>query len=289
MIEKLLRDTHNIHSHQFGIGRKKLLFSVVVVGMMILSCLAGFFIAKTMIISTTSISPPKCNSPPIAYAGENKSVYLNVTTVFKGFAYDMDGTVVLYQWDFDGDGEFEWENCSNAKVGHKYNKLGTFSAFFRVIDNDGAVGIDTIWVTVVNVSLDLNVYLQKKDLRVNESVNVSIVLHNGGPLPIWVCDLYTSLGSGFMDIIIVSSSGKIVPKKRLPAGWPANTVLLPSEYRYLDLDLQKLYDFDFVNETGRYNLWVEYSTVGVIPPPLEPIDGPWEGRLVSDIQSFTIT
>jgi PKD repeat protein len=50
---------------------------------------------------------------------------------------DSDGTIISYEWDFDGDGLYDaWSTTAQAL--HVYNEPGTISPRVRVIDNGGA-------------------------------------------------------------------------------------------------------------------------------------------------------
>lgn len=46
-------------------------------------------------------------------------------------------TLQLYEWDFEGDGVFDWSNDSHGNVPHVYDKEGNYSATLRVTDADG--------------------------------------------------------------------------------------------------------------------------------------------------------
>jgi PKD repeat protein len=50
-------------------------------------------------------------------------------------SYDSDGTVATYQWDFDGDGNFD-QTGPAAVVEHAYYQQGSFLPAVRVTDND---------------------------------------------------------------------------------------------------------------------------------------------------------
>jgi len=71
-----------------------------------------------------------------------------LTVTFGGTATDPDGTVVLYQWDFDGDGTYDWFNASSAAATFTYSSANSYSATLRVTDNDGLTGTDTVAVVV---------------------------------------------------------------------------------------------------------------------------------------------
>ncbi|MCD6493506.1 MAG: PKD domain-containing protein [Archaeoglobaceae archaeon] len=59
---------------------------------------------------------------------------LNVT--FTCNAHDEDGSIVGYEWDFDGDGHIDNTTTTNT-VTHKYTTPGVYNARVTVVDNDG--------------------------------------------------------------------------------------------------------------------------------------------------------
>jgi len=67
---------------------------------------------------------------------------------FSGSGSDPDGSVVLYQWDFDGDTAFDWANVSNGYATYSYTEDDVYSAVLRVTDDDGLTGTDTVSITV---------------------------------------------------------------------------------------------------------------------------------------------
>lgn len=72
-----------------------------------------------------------------------------------GLAVDADGTVVLYEWDFDGDGAFDWSSPTSARVSHTYTALGNFTSLLRATDDGGQRGTDRVQVLVRNLPPDL--------------------------------------------------------------------------------------------------------------------------------------
>jgi len=84
------------------------------------------------------------NEPPVAEAGPNRTVYVNVAIHFNGAeSYDPDGTIVEYHW-FPGDGSYK----SGIKVMHIYEEAGNYTASLSITDNYGATGSDNCMVTV---------------------------------------------------------------------------------------------------------------------------------------------
>ena len=90
------------------------------------------------------------NEPPEVVASpEYLEVLRGETASFTGTAID-DGQVVLYEWDFDGDGSFDFQSVESAATTWVYNGLGEFTAVLRATDDQGATGTSTVTVLVHN-------------------------------------------------------------------------------------------------------------------------------------------
>jgi len=84
------------------------------------------------------------NKPPVADAGLDQTVLVNTVIDLDGSAsYDTDGTIVSYDWNFDG---------TNTGIGetttHTYTATGTYTVVLTVTDDDGAIGTDTVQIIV---------------------------------------------------------------------------------------------------------------------------------------------
>jgi outer membrane protein assembly factor BamB len=93
---------------------------------------------------------------PIAIAGQDSTGTPGVPLQFSGAATDEDGTVVLYEWDFDGDGIFEWSSTVNGRELNIYNNEGTYTATLRVTDNEGFTGTDTVEITISEKKIQID-------------------------------------------------------------------------------------------------------------------------------------
>jgi PKD repeat protein len=71
---------------------------------------------------------------------------LDVT--FLATVSDPDGTIVLYEWDFDGDGTYDYSDPTTASTTFTYGPAGLYHATIRVTDNDDLTGTDTITLAV---------------------------------------------------------------------------------------------------------------------------------------------
>jgi hypothetical protein len=100
---------------------------------------------------------------PISITGQDSTGTPGVPLQFSGAATDEDGTVVLYEWDFDGDGVFEWSSTENGLNTYIYNNEGTYTATLRVTDNDDFTGTDTVEVTI-----------SEKKIQIDDDGNVTV-------------------------------------------------------------------------------------------------------------------
>jgi len=85
---------------------------------------------------------------PTAIAGQDVSISPGGTVQFSGAGTDEDGSITKYEWDFDGDGVFEWSSNENGLTIFIFNNAGTYTSTLRVTDNDGKTATDSLTVTV---------------------------------------------------------------------------------------------------------------------------------------------
>ena len=88
------------------------------------------------------------NVLPSADAGPDRTVYINEPVEFLGSGADGDGSLVYFEWDFDGDGAFDWASDENGPVFHTYATVGVFYPVFRVKDDRGGLASDACNITV---------------------------------------------------------------------------------------------------------------------------------------------
>jgi len=88
------------------------------------------------------------NVPPTADAGLDQTVFMNEPVEFLGSGSDSDGSIVKFEWDFDGDGTFDWDSNENGPVYHTYTTVGVFHPVFRVEDDRSGTASDSCNITV---------------------------------------------------------------------------------------------------------------------------------------------
>ncbi len=88
------------------------------------------------------------NQPPVAqFTFSPASPSPGVPVSFNaGSSYDPDGSIVLYQWDFNADGVFDRTGVTATWT---FPAAGTYTVLLRVTDNLGATGQTTRLITVV--------------------------------------------------------------------------------------------------------------------------------------------
>ena len=85
---------------------------------------------------------------PVADAGRDITVVHGSNFILSGRATDGDGDVVRYEWDFGGDGKWEWSSSESGVAEHTYEAEGTYRAVLRVTDAEGFNDTDTVVITV---------------------------------------------------------------------------------------------------------------------------------------------
>lgn len=90
----------------------------------------------------------EANYPPEADAGSDLSIREGGTAELLGSGTDQDGHIVLYEWDFEGDGRYDWSSETSGRTSHRYDEPGTFRATLKVTDDDGGTGTDSASIAV---------------------------------------------------------------------------------------------------------------------------------------------
>ena len=92
------------------------------------------------------------NLPIVTAHATPTTVHNNEIVTFTGSAIDIDGRIILYEWDFNGDGKYDWSNATTASVTHSFKGEFSGRAVLRATDNDGGRGIAWLNITVKNIA-----------------------------------------------------------------------------------------------------------------------------------------
>ncbi|MBD3344029.1 MAG: PKD domain-containing protein [Chitinivibrionales bacterium] len=86
------------------------------------------------------------NDPPRAFAGKDILSRRKRKILLKGSGKDVDGKIAKYEWDFNGDGTFDWSSNDTGYVEHEFDAFST--AILKVTDSDGESASDTIRIII---------------------------------------------------------------------------------------------------------------------------------------------
>jgi hypothetical protein len=103
---------------------------------------------STLLLGTTimDVEAATENRPPTARTSVPPHIPVGQAAEFSGIqSYDADGVIIKYEWDFEDDGEFEFES-GQPVASHTYHSIGTTRAALRVTDDRG--GQDTVYFAV---------------------------------------------------------------------------------------------------------------------------------------------
>lgn len=132
------------------------------------------------ILTAVRIGPPGSPSATASANPDSGDAPLEVS--FRGYGYDSDGRLVSYEWDFDGDGNFDWLSEQSGHISYSYTMPGTYFPAFRVTDDAGLQNTDYM---VITVGLDVGVFFSDEDRTFNptegETIDILPVLSASVP------------------------------------------------------------------------------------------------------------
>jgi len=98
------------------------------------------------------------NSLPAANAGDDHTVQFGDTVYLSGAGADADGVITKYEWDFDGDGIYDWNSETSGSVTYICNTGGMLTVVLRVTDDEGATATDSCTITIRQIvgSVDIS-------------------------------------------------------------------------------------------------------------------------------------
>ncbi|MBE7558672.1 PKD domain-containing protein [bacterium] len=101
-------------------------------------------------VSTAVVRISTNRAGPTAVAGVDKTGGVRPLTVtfYSDQSSDADGQILLYEWDFDNNGTFDYAAVTSQPVPYTYANEGDYTATLRVTDNSGLTDTDSVAVRV---------------------------------------------------------------------------------------------------------------------------------------------
>jgi uncharacterized protein (TIGR02145 family) len=133
----------------------------------------SMFIGRSISVDFTSnagdINVPDFNpdnAKPVPEAGPDTTVVINGTMSLYPTAVDSFGTIIMYKWDFDGDGAYDDSSSTPDLMSYVYTHEDVYTVTLYVRDDDGNEGTDTRSITVANNAPEIN------NIRPDTSISV---------------------------------------------------------------------------------------------------------------------
>ncbi len=154
---------------------------------------------------TNNLGQTATDTATIEVAGGKPSVVANalpsngqipLDVNFTCTATDPDGSIVLFEWDFDGDGVYDFSSATQSSVTHTYGTMGGFTASCRVTDDTGltatarttTLAIDARPPGSPSVQASANNSTSRAAGNTPYAVNFTATLFTGGPIVLWEWD-----------------------------------------------------------------------------------------------------
>lgn len=106
-------------------------------------------LAGLAVLVAGCIQPPANEPPTVSATASTTEVEVYEDVVFTGTALDADGSVVRFEWDFNGDGTPDFINPTRGSALWRYSAPGTYKAVFTAYDEKGASARATVNISVV--------------------------------------------------------------------------------------------------------------------------------------------
>jgi PKD repeat protein len=109
-----------------------------------------------------------------------------LTVTFSGSVSDLD-TIVNYEWDFDGDGTFDFGPYESADTAHVYTRPGSYTAVLRVTNDKGLT--DTASVDIlVTAGITASLSRESFDPYAAETIAIQSVLTAPAKVTVLITD-----------------------------------------------------------------------------------------------------
>jgi PKD repeat protein len=136
--------------------------------------------------ASTSVRVGVAGTPIVRASGAPTSGNAPLNVTFGGSATD-DGQVVLWEWDFDGDGTYDFASPTSPAVSHTYVDAGHFVAALRATDDQGLTSVDLIEVAV-GLTASLSVPDDTFDPVVGERAAINTSISAGTTVRVLILD-----------------------------------------------------------------------------------------------------
>jgi PKD repeat protein len=132
--------------------------------------------STTLVVATTEVRAAPTGSPSVTASASPTSGQAALNVSFSGSASDPQGIGFnRYEWDFQGDGAYDYSSTTSASTSFRYTTAGTYFARLRVTTTDGRSAEDVVQITV-QPSLTLRLSTDSIDPDLGQTVDITTTL-----------------------------------------------------------------------------------------------------------------
>ena len=142
--------------------------------------------AVLVVIDADTTWTPSTGTPVATATADADHGFNSLTVNLSGNAEDKNGSIAKYQWDFEGDGSFDFEDSDSPDASFTYTEAGVFHPTLLVTDNDGFRNYD--YQTVEMHSIDASFSIYDFNPSQGEGAQFSITVSSDGSLTVGVFD-----------------------------------------------------------------------------------------------------
>lgn len=107
---------------------------------------------------------------PVAAAGGDSVSKMGLEVSFNGEASQRFGTIVMWKWDFNGDGTWDDSSATKKTFTHKYTAEGEYTAKLLVRDDDGNEATSTRTIDIGNAPPLITSFRPDTTITIKDSV-----------------------------------------------------------------------------------------------------------------------
>jgi PKD repeat protein len=110
---------------------------------------------------------------PIVNIGPDTTISINSTINFKATTTQQFGNIIIYKWDYNGDGILDDSSATTPNGTYIYTHEAIYNAILYATDDDGNIGIDTIRIAVTNSAPSILSIRSDTLISINDNVSFS--------------------------------------------------------------------------------------------------------------------
>jgi len=167
------------------------------------------------------------------------------TITYTGDGSD-DGRIVLYEWDFNGDGIFDWNSTTTGNSTHVFYDPGTYHGILRVTDDLGGNDTESMSISIKTIPPDpdfiVTSYYEPEvpindtndgdengfiDVFYGDRISIRETVYNPSELDLNISWEFKCISNGFRDLIVAENISGVVGEDLLYPGMEWGKPIIP--------------------------------------------------------------